>query len=70
MLVKSSKSDGSGNPERVKRKYKKRQKEQHVVQNNSVSLLKSASQSQSGKSTIHTMNNMRTILQATREEGN
>ena len=56
MLVKSSKADGSGNPERVKRKYKKRQKEQHVVQNNSVSLLKPTSQSQPGKYTIHTMN--------------
>jgi len=49
MVVKSSKSDGSGNPERVKRKYKKRQKEQHVVQNNSVSLLKPAGQSQPGQ---------------------
>ena len=49
MVVKSSKADGSGNPERVKRKYKKRQKEQHVVQNNSVSLLKPTSQSQPGK---------------------
>ena len=58
MVVKSSKSDGSGNPERVKRKYKKRQKEQHVVQNNSVSLLKPAGQSQPGKYTIHTTNNI------------
>jgi hypothetical protein len=49
MVVKSTKSDGSGNPERVKRKYKKRQKEQHVVQNNSVSLLKPAGQSQPGQ---------------------
>ena len=56
MVVKSSKADGSGNPERVKRKYKKRQKEQHVVQNNSVSLLKPTSQSQPGKYTIRTMN--------------
>ena len=58
MVVKSSKSDGSGNPGRVKRKYKKRQKEQYVVQNNSVSLLKPAGQSQPGKYTIHITNNI------------
>ena len=63
MVVKSSKSDGSGNPERVKRKYKKRQKEQHVVQNNSVSLLKPAGQSQPGKYTIHTRNNIGILLE-------
>ena len=46
--AKSSKSDTTGNPEKVKRKYKKRLKENSNSQSGGVSLLKPLGQQQAG----------------------
>ena len=46
--AKSSKSDTSGNPEKIKRKYKKRLKDNSNSQSGGVSLLKPLGQQQTG----------------------
>ena len=48
--AKSTKSDIVAHPEKTKRKYKKRLKENQGSQNSGVSLLKPASQQQNGTS--------------------
>ena len=47
-IAKPSKADSTGNPEKAKRKYRKRVKEQQVSQNNTVSLLKPLNFAQAG----------------------